>query len=161
MHKVRQAWCELRSVATTAWEAPKSNRAAALALSEQVAPGHTVVIVDEQLAMSRFMPTCVHWWCLPVIGATSSWRRRAAGATIGSMQPGLRLRAAARRVALLQMDQLDRATCVGKAVWLAMSMGKSGRVAALTGARRVYADAKTELWRAPAPVCCAWAFRLN
>lgn len=138
-------------VAAIAWQAPKSNRAAALALAQQMAPGDTVVMVDEYLydvpfyADLRAPVVFASDWRDPELASQDSWRNELVDAARFAPQRG--------RAVFLQMDQLDRATCAGKAVWFPVSMGKSARVAALTGARRVYGDAKTELWRAPARTC--------
>ena len=54
---------------------------------------------------------------------------------------------------LWPIEQLDRLSCTPSAVWFAIEPGQAARVQALTGTARVYADAHTELWRAPGRSC--------
>jgi hypothetical protein len=62
--------------------------------------------------------------------------------------------APARAAALLRpLAPLEALSCGAAATWFVVEPGSAPRVAAVAGAQRVYGDAGTELWRAPARPC--------
>jgi hypothetical protein len=141
----------LAIVAVTAWKAPNSHRAAALALAAQIAPGERVAMVDEYLYDLPFyarlaQPVLIASdWADPALPQHDNWRKELFDAA--------RFATASDRGVLWPIDQLDRLSCAPNAVWFAIEPGQAAHVQGLTGATRRYADARTELWRAPGRSC--------
>ena len=141
----------LSMVAVLAWKAPNSHRAAALALAAQIAPGERVAMVDAYLYDLPFyaqlaQPVLIASnWADPELPQHDNWRKELFDAA--------RFASAPAREVLWPIEQLDRLSCSPNAVWFAIEPGQAARVQALTGTARVYADARTELWRAPGRSC--------
>ena len=133
------------------FKSPHSNRAAALTLAAQVGPGDQVVMVDAYLYDLPFYarlttPVLVASdWADPALPTRDNWRKELFDAA--RFDPAL-----GRRV-LWPLAQLDALPCGTGTVWFVVTAGASARVAGLGGATRTYADAQTELWRAPARAC--------
>ena len=138
-------------------KSPHSNRAAALALAAQVAPADQVVMVDEYLYDLPFYarlttPVLVASdWADPALPTRDNWRKELFDAA--------RFDPAAGRRVLWPLAQLASLPCGRGTVWFVIAAGTSARVADLGGTggtghiTRAYADAQTELWRAPARAC--------
>jgi len=132
-------------------QAPKSNRGAALALAQAMAPGDTVVMVDDYLYdipfYARLQDPVVFAsdWDNPQLAKQDNWRNELVDAA--------RFAPARGAAALRPMAQLDRVACAGHTVWFAVASVKAPSVAGLTGVTRIYRDANTELWRANARNC--------
>jgi len=141
----------LAIVVAIAWQAPKSNRGAALALAQALVPGDTVVMVDDYLydlpfyARLQAPVVLASDWDNPQLARQDNWRNELIDAS--RFAPD---RAAA---ALRPLAQLDRMACEGHTVWFAVTGARAPRVAALTGVARIYHDANSELWRAGARSC--------
>ncbi|MBP9929636.1 MAG: glycosyltransferase family 39 protein [Rhodoferax sp.] len=141
----------LAIVGAIAWQAPKSNRGAALALAQAMAPGDTVVMVDDYLydlpfyARLRKPVVFASDWANPQLASQDNWRNELIDAARFAPERG--------DAVLRPMAQLDRMACDGHTVWFAVASAKAPTVAALTGVTRMYQDAKSELWRAGARSC--------
>lgn len=141
----------LAIVAALAWQAPKSNRGAALALAQSMAPGDMVVMVDDNLYDLPFYaglhdPVVIATdWANPQLPMQDNWRNELVDAARFAPVPGA--------ATLRPLAQLDRLACEGRTVWFAVATAKVPQVAALTGVTRVYGDTKSELWRASARSC--------
>jgi hypothetical protein len=141
----------LAIVVAIAWQAPKSNRGAALALAQSMAPGDMVVMVDDNLYDLPFYaglqdPVVIATdWANPQLPMQDNWRNELVDAA--------RFAPALGAATLRPLTQLDRLACEGHTVWFAVATAKAPQVAALTGVTRVYGDAKSELWRASARSC--------
>jgi hypothetical protein len=57
------------------------------------------------------------------------------------------------KAVLRPLVKLDELSCGTVTTWFVASPAQAGRVAALTGVQRVYADRNSELWRVPARSC--------
>ena len=138
-------------VAAFAWQAPKSNRAAALALAAQMAPADRVVMVDEYLydlpyyARLKAPVIIAADWADPALPTRDNWRKEVFDAA--------RFAPALGRELLRPLDQLGALLCGTGTVWFVVSPGDAKPVAALAGVTRTYADARTELWRATLRPC--------
>ncbi len=138
-------------VAAIAWQAPKSNRAAALALAARMAPSDTVVMVDEYFydlpfyARLKAPVIIASDWADPRLALRDNWRKELFDAT--------RFAPALGRELLRPLDGLDKLMCGSGAVWFVVYPKQSQRVVGLPGISRVFADTNTELWRAPARTC--------
>ena len=138
-------------VGVFAWQAPKSNRAASLALAAQLAPTDRVVMVDEYFYDLPFdarlkAPVIVASdWADPALPTRDNWRKELFDAA--------RFAPARGRALLRPLDKLDTLLCDAGRVWFVVDPGRSPQLAALPGIERVFADPRTELWRAPARAC--------
>ena len=138
-------------VATVAWQAPKSSRAVALVLASRIQPGDKVVMVDEYLydvpyyAQLHAPVLIASDWSSPKVPLEDNWRKEVFDAA--RFDPTL------GRAVLQPIDQLDALTCGKEVVWYPVSISQVDRVARLAGAKRVFGDGNSELWRAPPRPC--------
>ncbi len=138
-------------VAGVAWEAPKSNRGAALALATQMAAGDRVVMVDEYFYDLPFYadlkrPVLIASdWDDPDLPKRDNWRKELYDAA--RFDPSL------GKDVLRPLARLDQLACGAGTTWLVATPAQAPRVAALTGVQLVYAGRSSELWRAPARSC--------
>ena len=138
-------------VAVIAWQAPKSNRAAALVLAARMAPADSVVMVDANFYDLPFYarlkrPVIIASdWADPELPLRDNWRKELYDAT--------RFAPALGREVLRPLDTLDRLLCGAGTVWFVVHPNQAQRVAGVAGITRVFAHANTELWRAPAHAC--------
>ena len=138
-------------VALVAWQAPKSNRAAALALARQMAPQDRVVMVDEYFYDLPFYaglaaPVIIASdWADPELPLRDNWRKELFDAA--------RFDPALGRALLRPLNNLDTLLCGKGRVWFVVQPRQAQRVAGLPGMARVFGDRNTELWRAPAREC--------
>ena len=138
-------------VAVIAWQAPKSNRAAALVLAARIAPIDTVVMVDEYFYDLPFYarltrPVIIASdWADPELPTRDNWRKELFDAT--------RFAPALGRDVLRPLNRLDTLLCGTGTVWFVVVPKQAQRVAGLTGITRVFANANSELWRAPGRSC--------
>jgi 4-amino-4-deoxy-L-arabinose transferase-like glycosyltransferase len=138
-------------VAVFAWQAPKSNRGAALALAAQIGAGDRVVMVDELFYDLPFdarltSPVIVASdWADPLLPTRDNWRKELFDAARFNPELG--------RALLRPLDQLDALLRGSGTVWFIVDPEIAQRVAALAGVRRAFADSRTELWRAPMRAC--------
>ena len=138
-------------VVALAWQAPKSNRAAALALAAQIAPGDRVVMVDENFydlpfyARLKTPVIIASDWADPALPTRDNWRKELFDAA--------RFDPALGRELLRPLDRLDALLCGSGTAWFVVDPGNAKRVTALAGIARTFADARTELWRAPMHAC--------
>jgi 4-amino-4-deoxy-L-arabinose transferase-like glycosyltransferase len=138
-------------VAGLAWKSPKSNRGAALALATQMAADDKVVMVDEYFYDLPFYadlkrPALIASdWDDPELPTRDNWRKELYDAA--RFDPSL------GKEVLRPLARLDELSCGKSTTWFVATPAQAGRVAALTGVQRVYADRSSELWRA-APRSC-------
>ncbi|MEO8059487.1 MAG: glycosyltransferase family 39 protein [Burkholderiales bacterium] len=138
-------------VAAFAWQAPKSNRAAALALAAQMAPSDRVVMIDEYFydlpyyARLKSPVVIAGDWADPALPKRDNWRKEVFDAA--------RFAPALGRELLHPLDQLDTLLCGTGTVWFVVAPGASKQVAELAGVTRTFADDRTELWRATRHAC--------
>ena len=138
-------------VVAAAVQAPQSNRAAALQLAARLAPGERVAMVDEYLydvpfyAGLRAPVIIASDWADPDLPNHDNWRKE--------LYDAARFDPARAAELLWPLARLDALSCGRSAVWFVVDPGAARRVAGLTGVQRIYADARTELWRA-APRAC-------
>ncbi len=138
-------------VAVIAWQAPKSNRAAALVLAARIAPADRVVMVDQYFYDLPFYarlkrPVIIASdWADPALPTRDNWRKELFDAT--------RFAPALGREVLRPLNALDSLLCGTGAVWFVVDPKQVQRVAGLAGITRVFANPNTELWRAPAHAC--------
>ena len=138
-------------VAVIAWQAPKSNRAAALVLASQMAPTDKVVMVDEYFYDLPFYarlknPVIIASdWADPELPLRDNWRKELFDATRFAPVLGAEI--------LRPLQSLDRLLCGGATVWFVVHPRQAQRLEGLPGITRVFANANTELWRAPAHPC--------
>ena len=138
-------------VAAFAWQAPKSNRAAALALAAQMAPTDRVVMIDEYFydlpyyARLKSPVIIAGNWADPALPTRDNWRKEVFDAA--------RFAPALGRELLHPLGKLDALLCGTGTVWFVVSPGDAKQVAALVGVTRTFADARTELWRATLHAC--------
>ena len=138
-------------VGALAWQSPKSNRAAALALAAQSAPGDRVVMVDEYFYDLPFyarlkQPVIIasHWED-PQLPQRDNWRKELFDAARFDPVRGQAL--------LRPLNQLDTLLCGTGAVWFLVRPAQAQGVSGLAGITRVLATEGIELWRAPARAC--------
>ncbi len=138
-------------VAAFAWAAPKSNHAASLALAAQIGSGDRVVMVDEYFYDMPFdarlkAPVIIASdWADPLLPTRDNWRKELFDAA--------RFNPALGRELLRPLDRLDALLCGSGTVWFVVDPGRAPQVAGLGGITRTFADARTELWRAPMHAC--------
>ena len=138
-------------VAGLAWKSPKSNRGAAIALATQMAADDRVVMVDEYFYDLPFYadlkkPALIASnWDDPAVPKSDNWRKELFDAA--RFEPTL------GKAVLRPLVKLDELSCGTVTTWFVASPAQAGRVAALTGVQRVYADRNSELWRVPARSC--------
>lgn len=138
-------------VAGLAWKAPKSNRGAALALATQMAADDRVVMVDEYFydlpfyADLRRPALIASNWDDPDVPKRDNWRKE--------LYDAARFDPAIGKEVLRPLSGLDKLTCGQVTTWFVATPAQAGRLAALTGVQRVYADRNSELWRALARPC--------
>ncbi|HEX7437688.1 MAG TPA: glycosyltransferase family 39 protein [Caldimonas sp.] len=138
-------------VVALAWAAPNSNRAAALALAARMAPGDKVAMVDEYFFDVPFYarlsePVLIASdWSDPDIPNRDNWRKELFDAA--------RFDPAKGRAVLWPIARLDALSCGPHAVWFVVKVGAGTALQRVSGAVMAYADARTELWRAPARTC--------
>lgn len=138
-------------VGAIAWQAPKSNRGVARALAASIGPGDKVAMVDEYLYDVPFYAKLqqpvvfASDWRDPELAQQDNWRNELVDAA--------RFAPALGQQILMPLDQLDRLACGNATLWIPVSVGRATRVAALTGATRVYGDSHSELWRVAARGC--------
>jgi hypothetical protein len=141
----------LALVGATAWQAPKSNIALARVLEKQIAPSDKVVMVEAYLYDVPFYARLTQPiefysdWRDGELANQDSWRNELIDAARFAPELGERV--------LQPIDRLDRASCKGSVVWYAIKPGQAKRVAQLAGARKIFGDSTSELWRAPARTC--------
>ncbi|HWH83954.1 MAG TPA: glycosyltransferase family 39 protein [Burkholderiaceae bacterium] len=138
-------------VGVAAVKAPNSNRELARALAAAMAPGDRVVMVDEYYYDVPFYARLAQPvriasdWADPEIARRDNWRKEVADAA--RFDPTL-------AAELLQpLAALDRQACGASAAWFIVPAGQAARIAALPGATRAFAGARTELWRQPGRTC--------
>ena len=138
-------------VAGLAWKTPKSNRGAALALATQMGADDKIVMVDEYFYDLPFYadlkrPALIASdWDDPDVPKRDNWRKELYDAA--RFEPSL------GKQVLRPLARLDELSCGPVTTWFVATPAQAGRVAALTGVQRVYADRNSELWRAPARSC--------
>jgi 4-amino-4-deoxy-L-arabinose transferase-like glycosyltransferase len=138
-------------IAALAWEAPKSSRVLARTLAAKMAPTDTVVMVDEYLFDLAFyarlrQPVIVaSRWDDPELPKRDSPRKELFDAARFDPALGARL--------LQPIERLDTMACGASAVWFIVPTPAVAQVAGLTGAARVFGNARSELWRAPGRSC--------
>jgi 4-amino-4-deoxy-L-arabinose transferase-like glycosyltransferase len=141
----------LAIVIVLAWQAPKSHRAAALQLAAAVTPGDRVVMVDEYFydlpfyADLRAPVVVASRWDDPELPRHDNWRKELYDAAAFAPARGVEL--------LRPLAGLTALACGAHPTWFVVEPGSAKRVAEVDGAQRVYGDARTELWRAPARPC--------
>ena len=135
-----------------AWQAPKSNRAVALALAERITALDRVVMVDDYFYDVPFYArlqqpvTIASNWGDPGLPQHDNWRKELFDAA--------RFDPALGRAVLRPLDRLDALLCgAAGTVWFVLRPGEAPRLAALPGVTRVMGFQGTELWRAPAHAC--------
>lgn len=139
------------SVAALAGQAHHSHRALALTLAQRIAPGDKTVMVDEGFYDVPFYaqlnrPVLIASnWDDPELSRHDNWRKELVDAA--------RFDPASGRALLQPLARLNALACDASAVWFIVSAADSNRVAGLSGAVRVFADARAQLWRAPGRVC--------
>ncbi len=142
----------LAIVGAIAWQAPKSNRGAALALAQAMAPGDTVVMVDDYLydlpfyARLRKPVVFVSDWANPELANQDNWRNELMDAAAFAPERG-------RQVLRPDGSQLDQMACDG-GDGLDSGICGSGQTSGGVDRRhpRVQ-DANSELWRVQARTC--------
>jgi 4-amino-4-deoxy-L-arabinose transferase-like glycosyltransferase len=138
-------------VGVTAWKAPQSNRALALALAVRIEPDDRVVMVDAYFYDVPFYarlskPVIVASdWADPQLPLHDNWRKELFDAA--SFDPTL------GRDVLRPLDSIDRVACGVGAVWFVVPTPEIARVAALAGAVHVTDGSRAELWRVPGRAC--------
>jgi 4-amino-4-deoxy-L-arabinose transferase-like glycosyltransferase len=138
-------------VAIVAWKAPQSNRELSQALAQGLAPGDNVVMVDEFFYDVPFYARLTRpvkvasRWSDPDLPRHDNWRKELFDAA--AFEP------ARGGAVLLPLAQLANATCGATAAWFIVRTADVPRVAGLPGARAVYANPRTELWRVPGRTC--------
>ena len=138
-------------VALIAWQAPKSNRPAALALAARIAPADTVVMVDDYFydlpfyARLKTPVIIASDWADPDLPMRDNWRKELFDAARFAPELGRQL--------LRPLSALDALSCGSGAVWFVVHPAQTQSVAGLAGITRVFADVNTELWRASARSC--------
>ena len=138
-------------VAGIAWQAPKSNRPAALVLAARIAPADKVVMVDQYFydlpfyARLKTPVIIASDWVDPELPMRDNWRKEFFDAA--------RFAPALGREVLRPLNALDDLLCGSGAVWFVVPAKQAQRVAGLAGITRVFADTNTELWRALARIC--------
>ncbi len=140
-------------VAGLTWKAPHSNRAAAEVLAAQLqrAPDDRVVMVDEYLYDVPFyanlkQPVLIaSTWSDPDLPKRDNWRKELFDAA--------RFAPVSGQAVLWPLERLGSLPCSNAAAWFVIKPQYAPRVLSLPGAKRVYADANTELWRVPGRPC--------
>ena len=138
-------------VTALVWKTPKSNRGAALALATQMATGDRVVMVNAYFYDLPFyadlkQPVLIASdWDDPDVPKRDNWRKELYDAA--RFDPSL------GKEVLRPLVRLDELSCAVGTTWFVAVPSEASRLAALTGAQRVYSDRSTELWRAPARSC--------
>jgi 4-amino-4-deoxy-L-arabinose transferase-like glycosyltransferase len=138
-------------VGAVAWKAPQSSRALALQLAERIAPGDSVVMVDEYYYDVPFYahltkPVVIaSRWDDPELPTRDNWRKEVFDAARFDPALGSQL--------LKPLDKLDALTCGAGAAWFIAPPAEAARVSALAGATRTFTDQRAELWRVPGRVC--------
>ncbi len=130
-----------------AWVAPNSHRAASLVLGAKVAAGDRVAMVDDFLYDVPFyarlsQPVRVASdWADPDLPKRDNWRKE--------LYDAARFDPQAAATVLWPIGKLGELGCGAHPVWFVLRAGQGVRVQAVAGVRLIYADARTELWRAP------------
>jgi len=138
-------------VGAVAWKAPQSSRALALQLAARIAPGDTVVMVDEYYYDVPFYarlakPVVIaSRWDDPELPTRDNWRKEVFDAARFAPALGKQL--------LKPPDKLDALTCGTGTVWFIAPPAEAARVSALPGAERTFSDQRADLWRVPAHAC--------
>jgi 4-amino-4-deoxy-L-arabinose transferase-like glycosyltransferase len=138
-------------VVGVAVEAPNSSRALGATLAARMGAQDRVVLVDMYLFDLAFYadlkrPVVVaSRWDDPEVARRDNWRKELFDAA--RFNPSL------GRAVLRPLDRLDLLTCDTPAAWFVVAPAGASPVAALTGAARVFASPRAELWRAPGLVC--------
>jgi 4-amino-4-deoxy-L-arabinose transferase-like glycosyltransferase len=142
----------LAVVVALTWKAPNSNRAAALALAAQKAPGDRVALLGDAFFDVPFYARLaapipiVSSWDDPDLPRHDNWRKELFDA--GRFDP------ARARDVLWPIEKIAALACGTHPVWFVVQAGHGGPLQAVPGATRSYADPRTELWRAPARAGC-------
>ena len=140
------------TVLAIAWKAPGSHRAASEVLAARIAAGDRVAMVDDYLYDVPFyarlaQPVAIASdWDDPDLPNHDNWRKELFDA--GRFDPGK------ARAVFWPIAQLDALACGRHAVWFVVRAGQNARLQALPGISMAYADARTELWRAPGRSDC-------
>ena len=138
-------------VVALAWRAPKSNLGAAMALAQRIGPADRVVMVDAYFSDLPFYaglrePVLVASdWDDPALPARDNWRKELFDAARFDPPRGAAL--------LRPRDRLDALLCDQATVWFVTGPHAAAQVSVLAGATLAFADAQTELWRAPGRPC--------
>jgi 4-amino-4-deoxy-L-arabinose transferase-like glycosyltransferase len=138
-------------VVALAWTAPQSNRAAGLALGAALAPQERVVFVNENFYDIPFYarlagPVIVASdWADPEVPRRDNWRKELFDAA--------RFDAPLARELLWPIARLSELSCGTHTVWYVVPAGQGSAVEKLLGISQVYADKRTELWRAAGRSC--------
>ena len=123
----------------------------ALALAERIGPLDKVVMVegmfyDVPLYANLREPVLVaSSWADPDSALRDNWRKE--------LLDAVRFNPAHGAAVLLPLERLDTVSCGGIPAWFIVKTGESPRVAALTGATRIFGDKYSELWHTPGRVC--------
>ena len=135
-------------VVVFAWQAPKSNRATALALSTRIVPGDRVVMVNDYFYDLPFYagltePVIIATnWADPELPFHDNWRKQ--------MFEAARFDPARGRELLWPVDRLDALVCGNGTVWFVVRPGETHLLTGVSGIARVFGGPNTELWRAAA-----------
>ena len=141
-------------VGFAAWKAPRSNQALALTLRAAMAPTDLVVMVDEYYYDVPFYarltrPVIIAAnWADPEIPRRDNWRKEVFDAA--------RFDPALARELLRPLTEIATLACgrsASSTFWFIVPAGRAALVSGQPGAARAFADARTELWRAPGRAC--------
>jgi len=141
----------IASVDAAPWKLPPSNRALARELAARIAPGDSVVMVDEYYYDVPFYARLARpvviasRWDDPALPTRDNWRKEIFDAA--------RFDPALGRTLLHPLDRLDALACGPGAAWFIVSPPDAARVAALAGAQRAFASPRAQLWRVPGRTC--------
>ena len=138
-------------VAGIAWQAPKSNRAAALVLAARIAPADKVVMVDQYFydlpfyARLKTPVIIASDWVDPELPMRDNWRKEFFDAARFAPTLG--------REVLRPLNALDDLLCGSGAVWFVVPAKQAQRVAGLAGITRVFAGDDPASAHLPLTVC--------
>ena len=143
--------CVTIVVALGVWQQPRSNRAVALALTTRMVAGDHVVMVEEYFYDVPFYAgltepvMVVSDWADPELPMRDNGRKELMDAARFDVDRG--------RALLRPLSDLGTAPCGSGSAWYVIRRADARRLAGMQGATRVFADTRTELWRAPARRC--------
>jgi 4-amino-4-deoxy-L-arabinose transferase-like glycosyltransferase len=138
-------------VGVTAWKAPQSNRALALALAQHAGRDDRVVMVDAYFYDVPFYARLEHPvivvsdWADPDLPMHDNWRKELFDAASFNPVLGASI--------LRPLETLDSLACGVGTVWFIASNAQAARVARVQGASQVFHGPRAGLWRAPGRTC--------